>query len=112
MIITRVDESPTRPNPHGVESKTIYDHSHGQITHLTIQPGQRLKRHITPVDVAFYIIEGECDVEIGEDVQRVGRDTLIESPAEIPHALVNPGTLPLRVLVMKLPRPTKKTVLL
>jgi mannose-6-phosphate isomerase-like protein (cupin superfamily) len=112
MKITKVAEAPTRPNPHGVESKTIYDHDHGQITHLTIQPGQALKKHITPVDVAFYVVEGECEVEIGEEVERVGPDTLVESPAEVPHALRNPGASTLRVLVMKLPKPTRKSVLL
>lgn len=112
MIVTEVMSAATRPNPHGVESKTIYNHDHGQITHLTILPGQGLKKHITPVDVVFYVVEGQCEVEIGDEAQVVGQDTLVESPANIPHTLRNPGTSPLRVLVMKLPRPTQKSVLL
>lgn len=112
MKITRVSEAPTRPNPHGVVVKTIYDHDHGIINLLTIQPGQALKKHITPVDVAFYVVEGECEVEIGEEIEKVGPDTLVESPAGIPHSLRNPGTSTLRVLVMKLPKPTKKTIMM
>lgn len=111
MIVTKVAAADPRPNPHGVESKTIYDHDHGQITHLTILPGQGLKKHVTPTDVAFYVVEGECEVEIGEEIERVGADTLVESPAEVPHTIRNPGKVPLRVLVMKLPRPTRKSVL-
>jgi mannose-6-phosphate isomerase-like protein (cupin superfamily) len=112
MIVTEVSSAPTRPNPHGVESKTIYNHDHGQITHLTIMPGQGLKKHVTPVDCVFYVVEGECEVEIGDEVRVVGRDTLVESPVNIPHTLRNPGSSPLRVLVMKLPKPTQKSVLL
>jgi len=112
MIVTTVAAAATRPNPHGVESKTLYDHPHGQITHLTLLPGQGLRKHVTPVDVAFYVVEGDCEVEIGEEVELVGPDTLVESPAQIPHALRNPGQGPLRVLVMKLPRPVQKSRLL
>ena len=112
MIVTEVSAAPVRPNPHGVESKTRYDREQGQIVHLTIRPGQGLKKHITPVDVAFYVVEGECEVEIGEEKERVGPDTLVESPAGIPHTLRNPGASQLRVLVMTLPRPVEKSVLL
>ena len=107
-----VSSAPTRPNPHGVESKTLYNTDNGVLTHLLIQPGQALKKHITPVDCFFYVVEGECEVEIGEEVERVGPDTLVESPARIPHCLRNPGSVPLRVLVMKVPKPTEKAVLL
>ena len=112
MKITVVSSAPTRPNPHGVESKTIYNTDHGALTHLLIQPGQALKKHITSVDCFFYVVEGECEVEIGEEVVKVGLDSLVESPAGIPHSLRNPGTSTLRVLVMKVPKPTANTVLL
>jgi len=80
MIITEVESAPERPNPHGVGRKPLYDHEHGQIAHLALLPGQELRKHVTPVDAVFYVLEGECEVEIGDEVRRVGRDTLVESP--------------------------------
>ena len=50
-----------------------------------MQPGEALKRHAPPVDVFFYILEGRGIVEIGDEQQEVVADTLVESPARIPH---------------------------
>jgi mannose-6-phosphate isomerase-like protein (cupin superfamily) len=51
-------------------------------------------------------------VEIGDEKQEVGRDSLIDSPAKIPHCWYNQGTSVLRILVAKIPRPTESTRLL
>lgn len=112
MKLASIAEAASKPNPHGVEAKTLYDHEHALISHLALQPGQALKKHVTPVDVAFYVLEGLGEVEIGEEKETVSRDTMVESPAGIPHLWRNTGDIPLRLLVMKLPRPTEKSKLL
>jgi mannose-6-phosphate isomerase-like protein (cupin superfamily) len=71
-----------------------------------------LKLHRTPVDVFFYVLQGQGVVEIGGEQQTVPADTLIESPARIPHRLLNPSDGVFRVLVVKTPRPTKATQIL
>ncbi len=102
----------SKPNPHGVEAKTLYDHEEALISHLALQPGQALKKHVTPVDVAFYVLEGQGEVEIGDERQTIAPDILVESPKGVPHLWRNVGSGPLRILVMKLPRPTEKTKML
>lgn len=79
---------------------------------VTLQPGQALKLHITPVDVFFYTLEGRGIVEIGGERQEVSADMLIDSPANIPHRLMNEGDRTFRCLVAKTPRPTKPTRIL
>jgi mannose-6-phosphate isomerase-like protein (cupin superfamily) len=74
-------------------------------------PGEELKRHVTPVDVAFFVLEGRGEVEIGKEREMVGKDTMVESPAGIPHLWRNPSDGPLRLLVMKLPRSGERTKL-
>ncbi len=74
-----------------------------------MKPGQALKKHITPVDVFFYILEGKVTVEIGDERAVAGPDTLIESPAKIPHRLINEGNSLGRILVVKTPRPKEAT---
>ena len=71
-----------------------------------------IKKHITPVDVFFYVLEGTGVVEIGDEKKEVSLDTLIESPAKIPHCWYNESDKLLRVLVVKVPRPTETTRLL
>jgi mannose-6-phosphate isomerase-like protein (cupin superfamily) len=41
---------------------------------MALTEGQSLKKHTTPVDVFFYILEGKGEVEIGEERQSVEKD--------------------------------------
>jgi mannose-6-phosphate isomerase-like protein (cupin superfamily) len=112
MKVVDVKQAETTPNPHGVQAARVYDTEHAQAVHILLRPGESLKRHATPVDVFFYVLEGEGTVEIGEERERVGRDTLVESPARIPHLWVNDGQEDLRILVVKVPRPREETRIL
>ena len=105
----RVSES---PNPHGVSTRGLLATEHAQVVLVTLQPGEKLKLHITPVDVFFYVLEGHGTVEIGDEQQPVSVDMLIESPARIPHRLLNESDTVFRVLVVKTPRPTTSTQIL
>ncbi len=99
-------------NPHGVSARELFSTEHAQVVMVTLQPGEALKLHITPVDVFFYVLEGAGIVEIGGEQQPVVRDMLVESPARIPHRLLNESDAVFRFLVVKTPRPTTSTKLL
>ena len=79
---------------------------------ITLKPGESLKKHLTPVDVFFYVLEGEGVVEIGDERRTAGKDVLVESPARIPHRWMNESKALFRVLVVKIPRPAEETKLL
>jgi mannose-6-phosphate isomerase-like protein (cupin superfamily) len=110
--VVEVKATQSGQNPHGVESKSLYNTEHATVTHLTLKPGEQLKRHITPTDVFFFVLEGRGFVEVGEETREVRPDTLIESPKGIPHCWYNRGTDPLRFLVVKVPRQVEPTTLL
>ncbi len=112
MKVTDALKAEASPNPHGVQASLIYDTEQAQAVHILLKPGESLRRHITPVDVFFYVLEGEGVVEIGDERETVGADALIESPAKIPHRWLNEGRRDLRILVVKVPRPTQRTRLL
>ncbi len=112
MKLVNAKEAPGAPNPHGVKAAKVYDTEHAQVIHITLEPGQKLIRHITPVDAIFYVVEGTGIVEIGGEKQEVGPDTLVDSPAKVPHCWYNESDSVLRVLVIKVPRPTEETKLL
>jgi len=98
-------EIETTKNPHGVEAKKIHDNENVQVVHMLLRPGESLKKHTTPVDVFFYILEGIGIVEIGDEKQKVGKDMLVDSPKNISHCLYNEGSEIFRVLVVKTPKP-------
>ena len=112
MKIVDVRSAPEKANPHNVGIRLLYDKEHAQTMHIELKPGESLKKHITPVDVFFYILKGNGIVEIGDESREVSQDMLIESPARVPHRLLNPGDEIFRFLVVKTPKPTGSTRLL
>ena len=64
MKITEVAKIVSGPNPHHVDARKIYDTDNAIAVVITLQPGESLKKHMTPVDVFFYVLEGTGIVEI------------------------------------------------
>lgn len=108
MKIVKAFEAPAPPNPHGVSARPLHDTEHVQVTMVTLEPGEALLRHVTPVDVFFYGLEGEGVVEIGDEREAMGTDDLVDSPAGIPHLLRNESDGVVRFLVVKTPRPSER----
>lgn|SRR5450759_692771 len=106
MKAIEIKNIPVSPNPHGIETRKFHENEHVQAVHITLKPGEKLKKHITAVDVFFYVLEGTGIVEIGDEKQKVCKDMLIDSPKDIPHCLYNEGSEIFRVLVVKTPKPT------
>ncbi len=112
VVIRKISEQPSAKNPHGVDVRRVYESEHALSSIITFQPGEKLLRHITPVDVFFYVLEGTGVVEVGDEKQTVSADTVIESPKDIPHCWYNESNSILRVLVVKVPKPTTNTQIL
>ena len=110
MITKKLAETGIMENAHNVDARNLYNTDDAMITVITLDPGQSLKRHITPVDVAFFVLSGKGVVEIGEEKQEVTADTLVESPKDVMHCWYNESSEPLRFMVVKAPKPTRKTV--
>lgn len=111
MEIRNYKDLEVAENPHGVDAFKLYDKDTAQIMHLYLKPGQSLKPHKTPVDVAFYILEGAPIIMVGEENIQVRKDDIVESPKNIVHCIYNKTGELVRVLVMKLPKPTAKTIM-
>jgi len=110
MIIKRkLSEVPVMETAHNVDARNLYNTPDAMVTIITLKPGQSLKRHITPVDVAFYVIKGSGIIEIGDEKESVEEGTLVESPKDILHCWYNESGVDLTFMVIKAPRPLKKT---
>ncbi|NLG16665.1 MAG: cupin domain-containing protein [Fibrobacter sp.] len=111
MIVTRkLSEMPIMETAHNVDARNLYNTEDAMVTIITLKPGQSLKKHITPVDVAFYVLKGEGVVQVGEEKTKVEENTLIESPKDILHCWYNESNSDLIFMVIKAPRPIKNTV--
>jgi quercetin dioxygenase-like cupin family protein len=109
MIIKKLSETEIMKNAHGVDARNLYKKDTAMISVITLEPGQSLKRHITPVDVAFYVLKGTGIVEVGDEKREVSENTLIESPRDIVHCWYNESDEALQFMVVKAPKPVKPT---
>lgn len=107
MKAVMAKDAKEQKSPHGVDVKKLLDNANVVVSQITLRPGEALKKHVTPVDVFFFVLQGRGIVEIGDEEAEVGPDTLIESPARIMHGWRNNGKEDLRFLVVKAPRPTE-----
>lgn len=109
MKIINVKNAPEMKNPFNISVSKIYDTEHASVIYMTLKPGECLKPHITPVDVFFYVLEGEPLIEIGEEKMKVSPDNLVDSPKGIAHCIYNESDVTARILVVKVPKPVEET---
>jgi mannose-6-phosphate isomerase-like protein (cupin superfamily) len=79
MIVKKLKDTAIMETAHHVDARNLYSKPEAMITVITLQPGQQLKRHITQVDVVFYVVSGTGIVEIGDEKMTVEADSLVES---------------------------------
>ena len=102
MKITEIARLVPAKNPHNVDVRKVFESPDTAAVVITLKPGESLKKHVTPVDVFFYVLEGTGVVEIGDERESVGKDTIVESPAMIAHTWMNESKSVFRVLVVKM----------
>ena len=112
MKLLEVEKAERSDTPHKVDVRPLISNPHIATVHITLEPAESLKKHITPVDAIFYVLEGNPTIEIGEECQQVGPDTIVESPARIPHNIMNETDSRARILVMKVPKPIEQSQIL
>ena len=99
------NEMPVAENPMGLSVRHLHETPHVMMSMLTLEPGEAVAPHAAPVDVAFFVVEGSPVVQIEEESQRVGPQTLIPSSAGHLHGFSNDGDVPVRILIIRTPSP-------
>jgi len=70
-----------------VVSRTLIKSAAGTVTVFAFDAGQELSEHTAPFDALVYVLDGEAEVRINQDVHSVKTGELITMPANEPHAL-------------------------
>ena len=70
-----------------VVSKTIIDKKTGTVTLFAFDQGQGLSEHTAPFDAMVQVLDGEVEIRIAGNPQRVKPGQIIIMPANEPHAL-------------------------
>ncbi len=70
-----------------VVSRTVIDKETGTVTLFAFDKGQGLSEHTAPFDALVYVLEGEAEITIAGQAQRVPGGQMLIMPASEPHAL-------------------------
>ena len=107
MEIIRMGEVAPVITSRGARARRLIDKPDVQVVNLSLEPGQVVEKHLTPVDVFFYVVEGTGSIEIGDETGEVRAGDIVLSPAKIPHGLRAAKDSAFSVLVVKTPNPSK-----
>jgi quercetin dioxygenase-like cupin family protein len=70
-----------------VVSKTLVKKESGTVTLFSFDSGQGLSEHTAPFDAMVHILDGQAEITIGGELQRVENGEMLIMPANVPHAL-------------------------
>lgn len=71
-----------------VVSRTLAQNKHMNMTLFAFDKNEEISSHASSGDAMVYILDGESEVTIGEDLFTVKAGETIVMPAGIPHALL------------------------
>lgn len=73
---------------------------HTSMFDWTVAPGFSTGLHVHAVqEETFYVLEGECEWQIGEERVKAGPGTYVFIPPGVPHSIGNATTRPARMLM-------------
>ncbi len=73
--------------PGSIVSREILKKNTGKVTLFAFDEQEGLSEHTSPFDALVQILEGEAEITIAGNPNRVGQGELILMPANQPHAL-------------------------
>ena len=73
------------------------------VTVTRVGPGSAFSRHQDPYGHVIYVVQGEGEFSLGDDVHPVGPGTFIEVPAGEAHAYRNTGEAAMLLVTVNVP---------
>ncbi len=70
-----------------IVSREIVSQQAGTVTAFAFDEGEQLSEHTAPFDAMVIDLDGEADITIGGQANRVRPGEMIIMPAAVPHAL-------------------------
>jgi quercetin dioxygenase-like cupin family protein len=72
-------------------------------------PGMRIPLHLhRNEDEMFYVVEGQVEFQIDNEMMRASAGTTVHVPRDIPHAFTIIGDVPAKMLIMLIPAGLEK----
>ncbi len=73
--------------PNGILSRTLHADDRSKIIQFCFAPGQELSAHTAPVPALLYFVQGEAELQLGEEVKQVREGALAYMAPRLEHAI-------------------------
>ena len=86
------------------DGRLLFESTNLDIVHLTLKTGDAIAPHSNPVDVVFFVVEGEGILTIEEETFQYKKGDCIPMKTGINRGWSNPNQADLKLLVIKMKR--------
>jgi quercetin dioxygenase-like cupin family protein len=87
----------------GILSRVLHKDSHVNVTLFGFSAGQELSAHSAPTPAILYFLEGEAEVQLGEEKVKAQPGSFVYMPPMLPHGIA--ATTALRMLLVQIAAP-------
>ncbi len=84
-----------------VVSKTLIQQPTGTITLFAFAKGQGLSEHSAPFNAMVVVLDGQAEIKIAGELNKVGTGEMIIMPANVPHAVDAPQDFKMLLIMIK-----------
>lgn len=84
-----------------VVSRQIIGKSTGSVTIFAFDQGEGLSEHTAPFDALVYVLDGEADIIISGQANRLAAGDMIIMPANEPHSLKAPNRFKMALVMIR-----------
>lgn len=99
-LLTDINQAVQEIPLDSIVSRTVYRDRSLKAIVFAFAPGQELSEHTASVPAIIQILEGECEVTLGEDHYNARAGFWVHMPAKLPHSLL--ARTPVRMLLLML----------
>ena len=93
-------------SPDKMKKVNIFDTERMFCDVYCFEPNQTQTAHAhKSADKVYYVLQGTAEIRIGQETRLVGPGNAALAPAEVEHAVRNPGSERVTVLVFMAPKP-------
>ena len=72
----------------GILSRTLYNDDHVKVVIFGFAPGQELSAHTAPMAATVYIVRGEAQLTLGDDVREVKAGCYVHMAPKLQHGIL------------------------
>ncbi|MGA7885870.1 MAG: cupin domain-containing protein [Acidobacteriaceae bacterium] len=84
----------------GILSRVLRKDDHVNVTAFGFSAGEEISTHSAPTPAILYFLEGEGEMQLGQDTVEVRAGSFVYMPPALPHGII--AKSPLRMLLVQI----------